>query len=148
MRIRDNTPEPASFQLAPMIDIVFLLLIFFLVTYQITEQEKDTRVSVPTSTQGSQEARVSNEIVVNLTKEGVITINNEVYTKDELRGMLERIMENAKIAGQDQADQQPVRIRCDADGINQVLFEVMDEIQKAGIWNIRFANRAPNAPPK
>ena len=147
MRIRDNTPPPASFQLAPMIDIVFLLLIFFLVTYQITEQEKDTRVSVPTSTQGSQEARVSNEIVVNLTKDGIITINNEVYTKDQLREMLERIMENAKIAGQDQADQQPVRIRCDADGTNQVLFEVMDEIQKAGIWNIRFANRA-SAPSK
>ena len=86
--------------------------------------------------------------MVNLTKEGVITVNNETYTKDELRQMLERIMENAKIAGQDQADQQPVRIRCDADGTNQVLFEVMDEIQKAGIWNIRFANRTPTAPPE
>ena len=147
MRIRDNTPPPASFQLAPMIDIVFLLLIFFLVTYQITEQEKDIQVSVPTSTQGSQDARVANEIVVNLTKEGVITINNEIYTKDELRQKLERIMENAKIAGQDQADQQPVRIRCDADGTNQLTFDVLSEIQKAGIWNVRFANRAP-APPK
>ena len=73
MRIHDNTPPTASFQLAPMIDIVFLLLIFFLVTYQITEQEKDTRVSVPTATEGSQNARVSNEIVVNLTKDGIIT---------------------------------------------------------------------------
>ena len=35
MRIRDNTPPPASFQLAPMIDIVFLLLIFFLINNTI-----------------------------------------------------------------------------------------------------------------
>ena len=146
MRIRNNTPPPAEFQLAPMFDIVFLLLFFFLVTYQITEQEKDTRVSVPTSSQGSQEARVANEIIVNLTKDGVITISGEIYTKDELRKKLERIVEASELANTGGADNQPVRIRCDADGTNQLLFEVMDEIQKAGIWNIRFANRARATP--
>lgn len=143
MRIRDNTPPPASFQLAPMIDIVFLLLIFFLVTYQITEQERDINVSVPTTTEGVQEARVANEIVVNLTAEGVITINGEVYTKDELRQKLERIVEISKLANTGGADQQPVRIRADFDGKNQQTFEVLAEIQKAGIWNIGFATRNP-----
>ena len=146
MRIRDNTPPPASFQLAPMIDIVFLLLIFFLVTYQITEQERDINVSVPTTTEGVQEARVANEIVVNLTAEGVITINGEVYTKDELRQKLERIVEISKLANTGGADQQPVRIRADFDGKNQQTFEVLAEIQKAGIWNIGFATR--NRPPE
>lgn len=143
MRIRDNTPPPASFQLAPMIDIVFLLLIFFLVTYQITEQEKDLKVAVPTTTEGSQEARVANEIVVNLTSEGVITISGEVYTKDELRQKLERIVKASELANAGGADQQPVRIRADRDGKNQQLLEVLDEIQKAGIWNIGFATRSP-----
>lgn len=139
MRIRDNSPPPASFQLAPMIDIVFLLLIFFLVTYQITEQEKDTRVSVPASSEGSETARVANEIVINVTKEGTITISGEVYTLSELRAKMERIVE----VSEGGADSQPVRIRCDADGRNQTLIEVMDEIQKAGIYNIGFASRAP-----
>lgn len=143
MRIRDNTPPPASFQLAPMIDIVFLLLIFFLVTYQITEQEKDLKVAVPTTTEGSQEARVANEIVVNLTSEGVITISGEVYTKEELRQKLERIVKASELANAGGADQQPVRIRADRDGKNQQLLEVLDEIQKAGIWNIGFATRSP-----
>jgi len=143
MRIRDHSPPPASFQLAPMIDIVFLLLIFFLVTYQITEQEKDTRVSVPSSTQGAETARVANEIVVNVTREGQITISGEVYTLTELRQKMERIVEASEIANTGGADRQPVRIRCDADGRNQTLIEVMDEIQKAGIFNIGFASRAP-----
>ncbi len=143
MRIRDNSPPPASFQLAPMIDIVFLLLIFFLVTYQITEQEKDLEVSVPTTTEGSQEARVANEIVVNLTAEGVITISGEVYTKDELRKKLERIVKASELANAGGADQQPVRIRADREGKNQQLLEVLDEIQKAGIWNIGFATKSP-----
>jgi len=143
MRIRDTSPPPASFQLAPMIDIVFLLLIFFLVTYQITEQEKDINVAVPTTSEGTQEARVANEIVVNLTSEGEITISGEVYTKDQLRAKLERIVKASELANAGGADQQPVRIRADGSGLNQQLFEVMDEISKAGIWNIRFATRSP-----
>jgi biopolymer transport protein ExbD len=143
MRIRDNSPPPAEFQLAPMIDIVFLLLIFFLVTYQITEQEKDINVAVPTTSEGTQEARVANEIVVNLTSDGKITISGEVYTKVELRQKLERIVEASNLANAGGGDQQPVRIRADGNGMNQQLFEVMDEITKAGIWNIRFATRSP-----
>lgn len=142
MKIRHIDPKPASFQLAPMIDIVFLLLTFFLVTYQITEQEKDSRVAVPTSTEGAQKARVANEIVINLTNDGIISIGGEEYTKPELRAKLERIVEAAELVNQGGADQQPVRIRCDADGTNQNLFEVLDEVRKAGIWNIGFASRS------
>ncbi len=146
MRIRDNSPPPASFQLAPMIDIVFLLLIFFLVTYQITEQEKDLKIAVPTTTEGSQKARVANKIVINLSAEGVITISGKVFTKDELRETLERIVKAAEVANKGGADQQPVRIRLDQDGRNQQTLELVDEIQKAGIWNIDFATRSPKKP--
>ena len=146
MRIRDNSPPPASFQLAPMIDIVFLLLIFFLVTYQITEQEKDLKVAVPTASEGSQKARVANKIVINLSVDGEITISGEVYTKDQLRQKLERIVKAAELANEGGADQQPVRIRADRDGRNQQLLELVDEIQKAGIWNIDFATRSPKTP--
>ena len=141
MRIRDVSQPPVSFQLAPMIDIVFLLLIFFLVTYQITEQEKEMQVAVPTSEEGANKARVANEIVINLTKGGVISVSGETYTKEELSTKLEKIVIAAETAGQGSADQQPVRIRCDAIGTNQNLFEILDVIQKAGIWNISFASR-------
>ena len=146
MRIRDNSPPPASFQLAPMIDIVFLLLIFFLVTYQITEQEKELKVAVPTTSEGSQKARVANKIVINLSVDGEITISGDVYTKDQLRQKLERSVKAAELANEGGADQQPVRIRADQDGRNQQLLELVDEIQKAGIWNIDFATRSPKTP--
>ena len=100
MRIRDVSQPPVSFQLAPMIDIVFLLLIFFLVTYQITEQEKEMQVAVPTSEEGANKARVANEIVINLTKGGVISVSGETYTKEELSTKLEKIVIAAETAGQ------------------------------------------------
>lgn len=141
MKIRQIDPKPASFQLAPMIDIVFLLLTFFLVNHQMTEQEKDIEVAVPTSTEGAQKARVANEIIINLTKEGVITISGEIYTKDQLRQKLERIVEIAELQNKNGADQQPVRIRADSDGQNQTTFEVLDVIRKAGLYHIGFASR-------
>lgn len=141
MKIRHIDPKPATFQLAPMIDIVFLLLTFFLVTYQITEQEKDSQVAVPTSSEGAQAARVANEIVINIRKDGAITISGEEYTKAELRAKLERIVEASELVNKGGADQQPVRLRGDSDCTYQTLMEVMDEVLKAGIWNIRFASR-------
>ena len=146
MRIRDNSPPPASFQLAPMIDIVFLLLIFFILNHQLTEQEKDLNIAVPTTSEGSQKARVANKIVINLSAEGEISINGEVYTKEQLRTKLERIVKAAEVANEGGADQQPVRIRLDRDGKNQQTLELVDEIQKAGIWNIDFATRSPKNP--
>ena len=124
-----------------MVDIVFLLLTFFLVTYQITEQEKDSQVAVPTSSEGAQAARVANEIVINIRKDGAITISGEEYTKAELRAKLERIVEASELVNKGGADQQPVRLRGDSDCTYQTLMEVMDEVLKAGIWNIRFASR-------
>ena len=140
MKIRDPLPPPPGFQLAPMIDIVFLLLLFFLVTYQITEQEKDNRIAVPTSSEGVQSKRVANEIVINITTAGEISIAGQPYTHEELFQKLTRLVEASRLAGDD-ADSQPVRLRTDADTPTQVLFRVMDEVQKAGIWNVRFASR-------
>ena len=143
MRIRDTTPPPVGFQLAPMIDIVFLLLIFFLVTYQITEQEKDLNIALPSTSEGSQDARVANKIVINLSKDNVITISGKVYTRKELRKTLNRIVEMAELSGQGGADRQPIRIRVDRETPSEDLLQLVDEIRKAGIWNIDFATRMP-----
>lgn len=143
MRIRDNTPPPVAFQLAPMIDIVFLLLIFFLLNYQITEQEKDMNIALPSTSEGSQEARVANKIVINLTKDNVVTINRKVYTREELRKALDRIVEMAELSGQGGADRQPIRIRVDRETPSENLLQLVDEVRQAGIWNIDFATRMP-----
>ncbi|MGD1979488.1 MAG: biopolymer transporter ExbD [Akkermansiaceae bacterium] len=143
MRIRDTTPPPVGFQLAPMIDIVFLLLIFFLVTYQITEQEKDLSIALPSTSEGSQDARVANKIVINLSNDNVITISGQVLTQEELREKLEEIVRFAELAGKDAADRQPIRIRVDRETKSDALLKLVDEIRSAGIWNIDFATSMP-----
>jgi biopolymer transport protein ExbD len=121
--------------MAPMIDIVFLLLIFFLVTWQFSRSEQDSRVKVPTSTQGKEENRAISEINVNIRQNGEVVINGQVLTDSQLLGKLRAIVEVH--------ENQPVRLRGDGNITYQTLMGVIDICQKAGIWNISFATRKP-----
>ena len=116
-----------------MVNIVFLLLIFFIVTWQFSRSETEMKISVPTSEEGADPKRVLGEIIVNVRKSGEVVVEGQVLTKAQLRERLERI---ARLH-----ENQPVRLRGDADCSYQTIVEVIDTCQKAGIWNISFATQ-------
>ena len=105
MKFSSRQPEPANMQLAPMIDIVFLLLIFFIVTWQFTKSETELSVSVPTAQEGADPERQRGEIVINILANGMIKIEG---TSVDLPQLLKKL---ASIAAQ--YENQPVRIRGD-----------------------------------
>ena len=116
MKFSSRQPEPANMQLAPMIDIVFLLLIFFIVTWQFTKSETELSVSVPTAHEGAEPERQRGEIVINILADGMIKIEG---TSVDLPQLLKKL---ASIAAQ--YENQPVRIRGDGgvDLRNQEVF--------------------------
>ena len=122
-------------QLAPMIDIVFLLLIFFIVTWQFTKSETELKVSVPTAQEGADPQRQQGEIIINILADGTIKVEGGVVDLAQLHEKL------ASIAAQ--YKNQPVRIRGDGGVAYQRIVEVIDTCQKAGIWNISFATQKP-----
>lgn len=136
MKFKSPKPPESVIQLAPMIDIVFLLLIFFLVTWQFSRSEQDSRVKVPTSSQGKEETRAISEINVNIRQSGELVINGEVLTEQELLSKLRAIVAVYQ--------NQPVRLRGDGEITYQTLMGVIDICQQAGIWNISFATRRTN----
>lgn len=135
MKFQNREPQPAGMQLAPMIDIVFLLLIFFIVTWQFSRDEMDLKVAVPTSEEGADPQRVLGEIIVNVRADGSVTIWGQTKTKAELASTLSAIAE--------QHENQPVRIRGDSTTPYQHIVDVMDVCQRSGIWNISFATQKP-----
>jgi biopolymer transport protein ExbD len=135
MKFQSRQPEPASMQLAPMIDIVFLLLIFFIVTWQFTRSETELSVSVPTAQEGAEPERQGGEIVINILGDGVIRVEG---TTVDLEQLLDKLSQIAA-----QFENQPVRIRGDGEVAYQRIVEVIDTCQKAGIWNISFATQRP-----
>lgn len=137
MKFTSRQPESAGMQLAPMIDIVFLLLIFFIVTWQFSRSETELDVSVPTAEQGEELTRPMGEIIINILEDGSIKVEGVVVDLAQLRDKLKVIAVNF--------ENQPVRIRGDGDVTYQRIVEVIDTCQKAGIWNISFATQKPKA---
>jgi biopolymer transport protein ExbD len=138
MKFQNREPSPAGMQMAPMIDIVFLLLIFFIVTWQFSREEMDLKIAVPTSEEGADPKRVMGEIIVNVRRDGSVSIWGETKSPAELRRTLSAIAEQHK--------NQPIRVRGDAETPFQRIVEVIDTCQQAGIWNISFATQRPPEP--
>ncbi len=117
-----------------MIDIVFLLLIFFIITWQFSRAELDLKVSVPSSTDSKErESRTYLEIIVNVRNDGSTYVNGEFIEDDALYDKLFNITRIER--------NQPVRVRGDADTDFQHIVKVMDICTRAGVWNISFATQ-------
>jgi len=135
MKFRNHKLPPAELQLAPMLDVVFQLLIFFLVSFEFQRSEMDMKVQVPSAQEGADEKRARGEIIVNVRANGEVVVENQTMTQPQLREKLTAI---AKLH-----ENQPIRLRGDAKCEYQTIVEVIDTCQKAGIWNISFATQRP-----
>ncbi len=145
MKLNVKIPEAIGFQLAPMLDVVFLLLIFFVVTQKFILNEQDLKVKVPTAPKTTEEAsRAIDEIIINAREENgelIITIDREVFTREKLLAMLRRMIAVNP--------NQPVRIRGDAEMRWQKVADVISTCSQAGVWNVSFSKQLPTqATPK
>ncbi len=82
-RRRARTVEEVSFQLTPMIDMTFLLLIFFMVTQRITEQELSVPVRLPVAATAAEPERIERD-VINLDGSGQYYIGDRAASREEV----------------------------------------------------------------
>ena len=125
-----------EFQFTAMIDVVFLLLCFFVTTSVFSQWEMEVDVVLPSAQSSQMPDRLPGEVIVNLSRDGTITINQRKYTPDELRDRLSRLAQ--LFPGQ------PVIIRADKDSRTEQLIGIVDVCRSADIWNISFATIGDN----
>jgi len=121
--------------LVPMIDVLFLLLAFFIISWQFSQSETELNVSVPTAEEGADSEQQRGEIIINILADLSIRVEGRTVTLPELQEKLTSLAKDYK--------NQPVRLRGDATVPYQRMVDVIDTCQKAGIWNISFASQAP-----
>ena len=135
MKFHYKMPSPIGFQLAPMLDIVFLLLVFFIVTQTFEDDEPDLSINLPSAETPKPGENVSNEIIVNIRKDGTVVINRQHYTMPQLEDKLFSVTRLDKTM--------LVRIRVDEKAESGVVVHVMDACLKAGLNNVSFSTRPP-----
>jgi biopolymer transport protein ExbD len=135
MKFSHRQLPPIAMQLAPMIDILLLLLSFFIVSQQFSRSETELNVSVPTAQEGADPNRSRGEIIINVLADGTLRVEGNNVNFVELGEKLTKIAKQFK--------NQPIRIRGDGGVSYQRIVEVIDTCQKSGIWNISFATQRP-----
>ncbi len=126
-----NKKTPVAIDLTPLIDAVFLLLIFFAVTTTFIATP-GIRVDLPGAKSASLQ-REKRELVITLTKEGEIIFEREFVSLKALEGILKKLpLEDKKLM---------VIVRADEKVEHGRVIAVLDTIRSCGFKRIALATR-------
>ena len=129
MKFEEETSS--GFQMAPMVDVVFLLLIFFMCATTFYTIEREMNVDLPGTNYADALENLPGEIVINITRTGKIIINRQTIDMEQLAGMLHRAVELFPM--------QAVIVRADKDIKYEKVIQVLDCCKGAKVRNISVA---------
>ncbi len=125
--------EESGFQIAPLIDMVFLLLVYYVCTTAMGHLERQMDLNLPTAEKGVVQ-RQRAPYYINITKQGEVLIGNRPMAEGELRTWLKDL--HAAYG----AAPPPVVIRADRDTAFQHFVRVLDACALADIRNVAYAS--------
>jgi len=117
--------EESEINLTPMLDVVFIMLIFFIVTAVFV---KDPGVEVERPEALTYQTAGSGSIYVAITPQDEIWIDRDVVDPAEVRYAIERLHKETPEAG--------IVIQADAEARNELVIRVMDAAKAAGVMDI------------
>lgn len=139
MPLKTQRDEMPTLNLAPMIDVVFLLLIFFLVGTKFSEWERKIQLRIPEVARNPMLTAAPERQVVNVYRDGSIMLNDQQVTLEELTARLRQQTSRAPGTG--------VVVRSDRQGAFQNVAEVFNACKLAGVRNLGVSVRMNSAAP-
>ncbi|GHS91147.1 hypothetical protein FACS1894139_06610 [Planctomycetales bacterium] len=133
----DDRSDALSFQLAPMIDIVFVVLVFFIATYAVSRDEKLLGLDLPVAEKGQPEYHQRQQLLVNLNAQGEIFVESIPLSPASLERRLTQLVAFATPAGKPM-----VIIRADGGCPHREVVKVLDLCARAGIDSVNFSARS------
>lgn len=136
--MRINTRRRArvrTFDLTPMIDIVFQLIIFFLFTSQFTELASE-EVDLPEQRGEPVAARAPAAVVIDLTADGRILVDGTAHTEESLRA--------AVLSAGGEGGGPRVRLRIDRSVRGERFNRVLRLLRSCGVTSVTWAVRPPD----
>ncbi len=116
-----------------MIDVVFLLIIFFLVSSHLARRENEMQLALPTAKSGEEDAVATNRrVTINIRPEGSLTLAGRSVSENDLTSRL-------AAARQQEGPEVELRIRADRNVPYRHIAPVLRAAATSGIWNVTFA---------
>jgi biopolymer transport protein ExbD len=130
--------EQPSINLTPMIDIVFLLIIFFMVGTKFVEMERKIAVQVPAVRDAQTLTPAPEKRVINVYRDGQISLDRRPMTIQQLTAELASSRQEYADLG--------VIVRGDAEGAFQNVATVLNACRQAGIADMGISVRMASNP--
>ena len=129
-------PRIFGFLIAPMVDILLVVLVFFIVTWNFVLSENELDVRVPSAAKANETQPYVGQVVINIKADGTIIVNRQPKTLPELLQLLKKL-------SQLYPDQAAI-VRGDQGVEYKHIVEVLDICRQADIWNVAFATGKPD----
>lgn len=129
-----------GFQIAPMVDVVFVIMLFFMVMASTVKVENELTTRLPGSTDTSSAAEFTDETIIGISDEGEITLNDDPVDSasstdlPQLRATLMRLKQNSDNAKQPTV----VTIVSDAHAKYSRTIDVLNALAAAKITDVTF----------
>jgi len=124
---RRAEPHVLGFQIAPMVDVLLVLLCFFILTWSFARREMELKVKVPSAENGEQPNMEVNQTVVNIRADGTIVMNAKEISIEDFR---DRVTALAQVN-----PDYSIILRGDENTPYRNIARVLDVCHGAGIWN-------------
>ena len=134
MNFRKEKRDIVNLDITPLIDVVFLLLIFFMVSTTY-EHNSEINITLPTSSKEVTQAK-PDAVNIGLDAQGNVFINNKALINAQLETIKNALSE--ALVG---LDETPIIISADADASHQSVVKVMDAARQLGLVRITFATQ-------
>ena len=127
-----------GFQIAPMVDVVFVLMLFFMASAGSQIVEKELNISLPSGTSPSSQPSQKTPILIDISPEGQVTMNNQSFGTPTDR-KLQSLRDWLKNAIEQFGGEDPVIIRPNPETRHERIIDVLNAAAAAGVKNLTFS---------
>ena len=140
-RAPQETPADAGFQIAPMIDVVFVIMLFFMVMAGAVKVEHELKTTLPGNAETAKETEIPDEITIGVAENGQVTINEDPVGTPQDKTLDALFNEMTKIK-QDAVQSKTkllITVQAEENARYERVINVLDILAKANITNVTFA---------
>ncbi len=139
MKLRRRAePLVMGFQIAPMVDVLLVLLCFFILTWNFARKESELSVKVPTAENAKDPKVEVNQTVLNVNADGTMVMNTKPITFDELYAKMKVLAEKD--------ENYAIILRGDENVPYKFIARILGVCNGAGIWNVALPVNTPTKP--
>jgi biopolymer transport protein ExbD len=136
---RQHGQAPVEVNMTPLIDVTFLLLIFFMIVSVFNQMERTAKLELPEAYQAIIERDVAKErTVVNVESDGTVVMYGRRYDLEAFRGQLRALSGTLRKLGA-RTGEAPIVLRGDKDTPYRHIRQVISAIYEADIRRVMFA---------